>query len=500
MDVVIAGGGTAGWIAAFTILRGTNVKSVTVVEPSKIGIIGAGEAASGALLSLLEDVYTNNDDVISGSVPRVDFVKFFQETKAMPKFGILHKDWAKTPGDYYGPINSTHTAEWNTDVAFLHAVAKFGNRKSHMGSELGLAYEMKKMPVGDDGAVHFDGNKFAVFMKNFLSYDSRLKVIDAPINDVELDAEGNIENLVLDDGSRVGGDFFVDATGFKRLLMNKLDVGWVSYKDVLPVDRAIPFFLKYGVGDMVQPLTVAQAMDSGWMWKTPLQHRRGAGYTYSSEFLDEDGAQEEVEKKLGRKIEPIASLKFDSGKLKDFWVKNCMSVGLASSFIEPLEATSIHATVMQAVIFTREFMAPTRELTLKESNKRFYNKRIHEMMESYKDFTVLHYQGGRTDTPFWRSIVEEKKTTDVVEDYIEKSKSLIPSTFLFNDKYGVDSLWKWSLAGLDLISQKDAIRQLKHQNIYHIGKKEFMAFYEHTEQALMKSDTSYIKVFEINSD
>lgn len=494
MDVVIAGGGTAGWIAAFTLLRGSNINSLTLIEPSKIGIIGAGEASSGALLSLLEDAYTNSDSIHNGTFPRVDFVDFMRKTKGMVKYGILHKNWAKKPGDYFGPIQSSHTAEWNTDVAFLHAVAKYGPRKSHVATELGLAYEFRKQPVGGDGALHFDANEFAPYMRDFLSYDPRLKVIDAPINDVELDTEGNIESVVLDDGSRVGGDFFVDATGFRRLLMKKLGVGWESYKDVLPVDSAMPFIMKFKPGEPVLPITVAQAMGSGWMWKTPLQHRKGCGYVYSSEFITQEEAQEEIEGELGHEIEPIANLKFDSGKLKDFWVKNCLSMGLASSFIEPLEATAIHATVMQSVIFTREFLAPTREMTLNDGNRRFYNDRIHEMLDSYKDFTVFHYQGGRTDTEFWKHIVEEKLTTPLVEDYIEKSKSLIPATFLFQDKYGIDSLWKWTLAGLDMITAEDAVKQLKFQNVYEIGKIEFNEYYKYMEKELNNSSSIYIDV------
>lgn len=484
MDVTIVGGGTAGWIAAYAFLRGSKINSLTVIEPSKIGIIGAGEASSGILLSLLEDMYTNSDDVVYGKWPRISFQDFFIKTEATLKFGILHKDWAKKPGDYFGPVDATHTSAWNSDVAFLHSVAKFGNRKSHMGSELGLAYELNKLPASQGGALHFDGNLFAPYMKDFLSYDPRLKVIDAPIDDVELDAEGNIENVILDDGSRVGGDFFVDATGFRRLLMKKLNVGWVSYKDVLPVDRAMPFLIDYKRGETAKPLTIAQAMNSGWMWKTPLQHRRGAGYVYSSEFLDEDGAKKEVEEKLGHQIEPIAHLKFDSGKLEDFWHKNCLSMGLASSFIEPLEATAIHATVMQSIVFVREFMAPTKELTMKPANIRFYNQRMHEMLDSYKDFTVLHYQGKRDDTPFWRYIKEENLTTDVVEDYLEKSKSIIPNTFLFQDQYGVDALWKWSLAGLDYITKEDAKRQLEFYNIDKIGNQEFMSYYNKQRKML----------------
>ena len=477
MDVVIAGGGTAGWIGAFTILRGTNVKSVTVLEPSSVGIIGAGEASSGLLLDLLTDSYTTSDSSLSGKIPKVDLEEFITRTRGMVKYGILHRDWAKKPGDYFGPINATETSNLSHDMNFLQAVVKFGPRKSHMASELGLAYEMSKMPVSEDVAVHFDGNKFSLFMKDFLSYDSRLKVIDAAINEVELDAEGNIENLVLDDGSRVGGDFFVDATGFKRLLMKKLDVGWVSYKDVLPVDSALPFIVDYKMGEQIMPLTLAQAMDAGWMWRTPLQHRRGCGYVYSSEFLDPEGAQREIEAKLGYKIEPIANLKFDSGKADSFWTKNCISLGLSSSFIEPLEATSIHATISQVVMFVSEFIGDTKELTMNPSSRWFYNKRVNEMVDSYKDFTVLHYQGGREDTAFWKTIVEDKLTTDTVEHYIEKSKTKLPGTHLFQDAYGADALWKWTLAGLDLMTKEDAVRQLKASNLTEASHRQFMMYY-----------------------
>jgi len=491
MDVTIVGGGTAGWIAAFTVLRGSQAESVTVIEPSSIGVIGAGEASSGLLLDLLTDEFTYNDDIDSNKIPAVDIQKFFNKTRGFYKYGILHRGWSKRPGDYFGPITPSWTSGLPADYAFLQAVARFGTRQAHVASELGLAYEMRKMPLNGDMAVHFDGNEFAPFMKDFLSYDPRLKVIDAPINDVELDTEGNIESVVLDDGSRVGGDLFIDATGFKRLLMKRLDVGWVSYKDVLPVDSALPFIIEHKEGGSVMPITVAQAMGSGWMWNTPLQSRRGAGYVYSSNHLTPEQAQEEIEKKLKHKIEPLGNLKFDSGKSEDFWVKNCVSLGLSSTFIEPLEATAIHTTILQMLTLVKEYFSFSKDRTINDLNRKLYNSFIHKITEEYKDFTVLHYQGGRDDTDFWRRIKNDNLITERVSDYIEKAKYSAPGGYYLND-FSTKGLWSWTLAGLDLISKDTAKGILKSLNIYTGTGTNFMRWFYDTREALNKGPGLYI--------
>ncbi len=479
MDIVIAGGGSAGWAAAWALSRGAKVNKITVVESSKIGIIGVGEASSGLTIDLITDFHSYSDSRIMNDKNPFDIEDFYLKTHATPKFALAHKNWTKDPKQsYFAPIDASITHGTAPDVAFLAAIAKYGNRGAHMASEIGIAYTYDKWPTDTSGnALQFDAREFSKYLKNFLTKDPRVTVIDATIKDVELDERGWVENLILDDGSRLGGDFFVDSTGFKRLIANKLDVGWTSYKDVLPVDRAMPFIVDYKPEEDVKPISYAEGMDAGWMWKTNLNHRIGYGYVYSSEFLSDDKAQEEVEKNLGHKIEPVTHMKFDSGSINEFWKKNCLTVGLSASFIEPLEATSLHATMMQVITFVREYLGPDVEKTVNDGSIYFYNKQTREMYDYYKDFVVLHYQGGRTDTPFWKHITNDHLSTPVVDAYIEKCKARFPGKYMFNDTWNVDALWKWTAAGLGMVSQEQARSEIEFLDIEYLSQRTLSDFH-----------------------
>jgi hypothetical protein len=493
MDIVIAGGGSAGWAAAWAFSRATSVDRVIVVESSKIGIIGVGEASSGLTTDLLTDFHTFSDSRIMNDPNPFDMDDFYHKTYATPKYALVHKNWSKVPNhSYFAPIGSSITNSIAPDLTYIAAIAKYGSRGAHLSSEIGMAYSMDRWPL-DEGqsALQFDAKEFSKYLKNFLTKDPRVTVIDATIKDVELDERGWVENLILDDGSRLGGDFFVDSTGFKRIIANKLDVGWTSYKDVLPVDRAMPFLVDYKPGEVVQPISTAEALSSGWMWEAPLNHRKGKGYVYSSEFLSEDQAQEEVEKNLGHKIEPVAHMKFDSGSINEFWKKNCLTVGLSASFIEPLEATSLHATMMQVITFVREFLGPDLEKTVNDGSIHFYNKQTREMYDYYKDFVVLHYQGGRTDTPFWAHITNNHLSTPVVDAYLEKIKARFPGKYLFNDPWNVDALWKWTASGLGFLSQQQAKDELKFLDLEYSADRRLYDFQNEISIELEKSEMKF---------
>jgi tryptophan halogenase len=495
MDITICGGGTAGWIAAFHLLRASNIKKLTVIESSKVGIIGAGEASSGLLYSLLEDEYSNSDfSMYEKSWPKVDLEHFNNSVEASPKYGIFHKDWAKKPGGYFGPIIGSPTEKVHQDFLFLAAVASSQGRKGHTASEFGIAYDLNAWPISEGPALHFDGNKFSKYIRDFLlSYENRLNVVDATIDNVNLDSRGWIESVNLDDGSEVKSDFWFDATGFKKVLMSKMGTEWTSYKDVLPVDSAIPFIEEYQPEERVKPMTLAQAMSSGWMWNSPLDHRKGAGYVYSSQFVSDEDALKEVEEVVGHEVDPIKTIKFESGRISETWKNNCIAIGLASSFLEPLEATSIHSTIVQMIAFTREYLTPTVNTTVKESYITSYNERISKVLEHYKDFTVFHYQGGRTDSEFWRYITNEKATTPVVENYIEKAQNnIIPGDTYFNDKFALDGLWKWTLSGLDLITPAQANKQLKFHNMYRLSTDKLAMYIQENKEIYRQRGIPFI--------
>jgi hypothetical protein len=481
MKIVVCGGGTAGWLAALTILRSQpNQHEIVVIESDKVGIIGAGEATSGLLYDLLsgKTLFANNSQ-IAAYQQEFDFQDFMNKVGGVPKYALKHINWAKDKGHYWAPIQGSETSKRSPDHLFNYVVSEFGLEKAYLSTMLGQCYDLDKLPPAGGYGFQFDAHKVAAYLKDFILKIKNTRHINALINDVKVSPEGLVTEVVLDSGEIINGDFFIDATGFNRILMKKLDVAWVSYKDSLLVDRAMPFLVPYKEQEKVAPVTVAEALSSGWMWRTPTRERRGCGYVYSSDFLSDDQAQQEAEKIMGHPIEPIKVIKYDSGRIEEFWKGNVIAIGLAGSFIEPLEATSIHAMILQMFNFCQEYLCSTAEGTINRASIEQYNKKTVKMYEYYKDFTVLHYQGGRDDSEFWRHIKNEKLTTPAVENYIERAKSKIPSALHFMDYWGVDSLWKWSIAGLNLMSRETALLELQTYDSYDYAKNHYREFREH---------------------
>lgn len=454
MNIVIAGGGTAGWLAAYIISKThPNQHKLTVVASSKIGIIGAGENATGLFKDILNGVYFDY---------RVDLKDFMEKTEATYKNGILNVNWTKDGPDYFTPLGCCPSADGSDDVMFKYALA-YDKEKIHTYSTSGYLHEKGRWEE-DLQSFHFNSHKAGEYLKNICVKDG-VVVIDAVITDIPLTTTGDIEALVLDNGQRVEGDLFIDATGFARLLMKKLNIGWNSYKEYLPVDRAIPFFLD-DEKLMQRRYTTATALSSGWLWNVPLQTRVGAGYTYDSNYLSEDQAIKEVEQFLGYKVNPIKVIKFDAGSTEKTWVNNCLAIGLAQSFVEPLEATSIHTTIIQLLQFTNNYLNVEPSLTLVDKNKEVFNRTCSRMNNDTLDFISLHYQGGRTDSPFWTSITDNYIATDKVKEIIEISKYNVPSVLSHQSVLGTAPicLWNWTLAGLNLLTPEVAKRNLDTTN------------------------------------
>lgn len=336
MKIVICGGGTAGWLAALMIKKIQPDQEVTVIESSKIGIVGAGEGSTGYLTDIIQGVNWNygcNEE---------DFIR---ETGATIKLGIKHRDWREVGHTYYGPIDGTNNTP---EVTLCHAL--LNDVPAHRASQNGyLIAEEKTNFFNDDGKLenthshgyHFDAHRVGQYFKKIVTQDGVVHV-DSEILDVKVNDHG-IESLALANGDRVTGDMFIDCTGFARKLAKALDVDWVSYKKHLPVDTAMPFLVNYKPGEVVEPVTTAWAQKAGWMWRIPTADRYGCGYVFDSRFLTNEQAQEEIESVLGHSITPIRFLKFETGRLEKLWYKNCLAVGLSAAFAEPLEATSIHS-------------------------------------------------------------------------------------------------------------------------------------------------------------
>jgi tryptophan halogenase len=469
MKIVIVGGGTAGWLAAYYINSAQpGVHSITVVESSQIGIIGAGEGATGLLTNLLNGVF----------FPRkIDINEFVASTDATNKIGIKFINWNNKGTTFFSPLDGTNTAISTNDLIFKYVLSKFGNDKIHLASRLGVDFYSKKNFEKID-ALHFNAHKVGLFFKNICIHEG-VTCIDSIVNDVfKNNITGDIETLILSDGRKIEGDFFIDCSGFNRVLMNKLDVEWISYKKYLPLNSAMPFLLEYQPNEVIEPCTTSTALSSGWMWDIPLQDRRGCGYVYNNQFLSADAAKREIEQKLKRSISPIKNIEFDPGRLETFWKNNVLSLGLASSFVEPLQATSIHTTIAQLILFVNDFLLANKESVNTIENQKSYNRRIAEMYDITLDFISLHYQGNRTDTPFWKWIKYENIASPYVNDIIKRSKNKVVGHHEIGIKFGAPAigLWNWTLAGLHLVSPAVAEQDLRLSNLYETAEDMFLDF------------------------
>ena len=477
MKISVIGGGTAGWIAAYFICKAQPGKhEITVVESSKLGIIGAGEGSTGTMIELLNGSYFDFS---------VDIEHFMKETDGTQKMGIYHKNWTGDNTGYFAPIDSSPSWYSYQDHIFKYVLAAFGKEKMHLASSIGQNFDAGER--GSVSAVHFDGHKVGQFFKSICKKDG-VKIIDAVVVDATVD-NNQISTVVLDNGQILKSDFFIDCTGFSRLLISKLNVGWESYAEYLPVNTAMPFILEYEKDEIPLPMTGATALSAGWMWDIPLATRRGCGYVFDNNFITHEEAQAEIEAYIGKKIKPIKFIKFEAGRGTHFWKGNVLALGLSAAFVEPLEATSIHSTIIQLLIFVKEYLLTEKFATITETNQYSYNLKISRLYDSVMEFISFHYQGGRTDTPFWQSIQNKKKISPLAKVYLEKCRHMIPGFLEVNGIIGspAASLWNWIAAGLGLITSSQAEKELQESNWTARAKSEY--------NKIAKNNKSYIQYY-----
>ena len=462
MNIVIVGGGTAGWLAAFYILKTKPEYKITVIESSTIGIIGAGEGGTHILGSIL-----NNVEIDYG----IDIKEFIEEADATFKQGVRHENWTGDSSHYFNPLDLNFSNDTNIDDRLAHLIAN--EQPIHSVSNLGMFIDqdrclIKKDESGlapvDGFSYHFDGNKVGKFFKRRVLSMGGI-VVDAVVQNVVHNNTGGISSIILSNNTTIQGDFFIDCTGFARVLMNHVGAKWISYKDNLLMNSAMPFLLEYKPPVWPKPVTLSRALSSGWMWQIPTIERFGCGYVFCDKFLSFEEAQAEIEKLLGHPIKPIKQIRFDSGRLNKPWIHNCLSLGLASAFVEPLEATSIHATTIQIKKFVEY---------IDRSDSKKYNKEICAMYDEIKDFIVLHYLSGKTGTPFWDYINQNDIATDFVKKVIDIAKTrLLTKDDVPNKENSIGyQAWNQILGGLGFISKEVAAKHIAGRE--NTVNKEFL--------------------------
>ena len=397
--VVIVGGGTSGWMTAAAlakVLKGHY--DITLVESDEIGTIGVGEATI-PMISIFNKMLDFDED------------QFVRETQASFKLGIEFVNWGRLGDRYIHGFGTIGQDNWTVDFhqywlkQFMAGKARPLDRYSiNTAACLSNKFmrpraDMPNSPLSQIAyAFHFDASLYARFLRNY-SETRGVKRIEGKIAQVmQREGDGAVTGLKLESGAVLEGDFFVDCSGFRALLIEgALKTGFEDWSHWLPCNRAMA--VPCASAKELTPYTRATARTAGWQWRIPLQHRIGNGHVFCNKYISEDEAAAVLLSNLDG--EPLADprpIRFTTGKRRLAWNKNVVSVGLASGFVEPLESTSIHLVQMGIAHLLTFF--PAAGLEQRDIDQ--YNRVMNQEYEWVRDFIILHYKATeRTDTPFW---------------------------------------------------------------------------------------------------
>lgn len=397
--IVIVGGGTSGWMAAAILSHQLNpdLCQILVVEAEDIPTVGIGESTVPPFVGLIQRL-------------GIDEQAFMRATQATYKLGIQFVDWHQPRSHYFHPFGSIGRSMGPHDFyqCWLKAQA-LGDTSGlqdfspcSVMAENGRFFQpgkARQSPIGGASyAYHVDATAVARYLCDY-SKARGVKHMHGHVESIERRDNGHITRLILSDGGRVDGDFFIDCTGFRALLLGQsLGVDWLDWSAYLPCDRAVA--VKASASGPVPLYTQARARRAGWSWRIPLQGRTGHGYVYSSQFCKEAEARATLLAPLeGKTLGEPVQLAFQAGHRKQIWQHNCLALGLAAGFVEPLESTSIHLIARGMAFFLRYFPDQDCDPAL----MREYNRRMIADFEEVRDFLVLHYcTSQRRDSPFWR--------------------------------------------------------------------------------------------------
>ena len=393
MQVVIAGGGTAGWMTAAALgkLLG-HYLSVTLVESDEIGTVGVGEATIPTIRSFHQ-------------LMNIDEAEFLRETSGTFKLGIQFDNWGTKGDSYIHSFGETGKECWAGQFQHfwlrglkLGVSAPFGDFSPELQAAKAGKFALTNKPRLSY-AYHLDASAYAKYLRK-ISERHGVRRVEGKIQHVMLDDEsGFIRSLCLDSGEQIEGEFFIDCTGFRALLMEKaLHVGYEDWSGIFICDSAVAAQTELS-GD-IPPYTRSIAYECGWRWRIPLQHRMGNGLVYSSQYISDDEAMALFLRELGESpINAPRIIKFKPGRRLKSWSRNCVAIGLASGFIEPLESTSIHLISSSIIRLMR--MIPISGINKCDVDE--YNRQSLNELNDVRDFVALHYKAtNRSDSAFWR--------------------------------------------------------------------------------------------------
>jgi len=397
--IVIAGGGTAGWMTAAALARFLESDfRIRLIESEEIGTVGVGEATIPQLRLYLDALGLDEDAFIRATQATfklgIEFTGWREPGHSyMHAFGGVGRDVGLIPFQHYWARARALGVAGPLDAYSLNEIAARAG-KMHRGGPI-TAKSIPPMPY----AFHFDAALFAAYLRKFAELRG-VERIEGRITDVARDGEnGDVTVLTLASGETVAGDLFIDCTGFRGVLIERaLETGYDSWTHWLPCDRALAVPGARQADPL--PYTRAIAHGAGWQWRIPLQHRTGNGIVYCSSMLSDDEAAAALLANLDG--EPQADprrLRFTTGRRRKAWNRNVVAIGLSSGFLEPLESTSIH--LVQSAISRLLKLFPGRIIHNAERDE--YNRQTDFEIERIRDFLILHYWANRRSEPFWQA-------------------------------------------------------------------------------------------------
>lgn len=446
-SVTILGGGTSGLVAALVLKSAYNKLDVTVIKSSSIGIIGVGEGSTEHWSQFMNFVGLNVNELIS-------------KTDATYKTGIKFKNWNGDEKHYYHSLHDNYLRPNKVDLAYRYA---------YMIAQGNSALDL--IPNHIQKSLHSEPFEHSVYQFHFNTFKlneylleqckiRKIKIVDTVIDDVILDDQGYVECLIDQNKIRYFSDFFIDSSGMKRVIATKLGAKWIDCSDFLPMNSAIAFPTE-GTKD-IPSHTESNAMSSGWMWRIPTQERYGNGYVFNDNFLTVDQAIDEAQSVFSQPIEIGKHIKFSAGYVDKFWIKNCVSLGLSGSFVEPLEASSIGTSIQQSIALAGQILHYEKG---NESAANLYNQEFEEVAKNIIDFVQLHYVTKRNDSNFWKEI-KSLKLTDFNLEHLERFKRTLPQVASFAKPFLMfkDQNWLQVMHGLEMFNKDEINKLISVQN------------------------------------
>jgi 2-polyprenyl-6-methoxyphenol hydroxylase-like FAD-dependent oxidoreductase len=458
--IVIVGGGTAGWMAANLMAArwGKLGFEISLIESPDIGIIGVGEGSTPQLKGFMNSLGIRESD-------------WMPACNATYKLGITFKDWSVRSGfsSYFHPFPAQ--PDDYTAPAFFHNsfVRRQGidveGHPDHFFLATHLARQ-KKSPIAAESfpfeinyGYHFDASLLGKFLGG-LARARGVRHIQATIDDVRVNDNGDIDSVVTSNGECINGDLFVDCSGFRGLLIQQTLKGkFIPFASNLFNDAAV--VMPTPTQEHVESQTISTALRHGWAWSIPLTSRVGNGYVFSSSFCSKDAAETELRAHLGLLDSDVEArhLNMKVGRLEQHWVNNCVAVGLSQGFIEPLEATALH--LVQETV--EGFIDTYEKGGFGALHRQVFNKSISDRFEAVRNYIVAHYRvNSRTDTEYWiqngrneniseslRAIINTWVTGKNLSDELERQKI---------DQYYPSISWHCLLAGYGIYPDQGQLK------------------------------------------